>query len=89
MFNRGDTGARTTPIPHVTLDMRGSSSPQPVIAARRALVGMEVGEVLQLVTDCTAAIDDVVLWAREASIEFLLQLELASGVQEFYFRKRE
>lgn len=88
MREKGDTGGCTTPIPHVTLDLRGSSSPPPVIVAKRALAGMRSGEVLQLVIDCTAAIDDIVLWAREASLDFLLQLELASGVQELYLRKR-
>lgn len=79
---------RTLPIPHVTLDMRGVACPGPILQARRLLGGMSSGEVLQLVTDCTAAIDEVPLWSRETAVEFLLALEVASGVQEFYLRKR-
>lgn len=78
---------QTTPIPHVTLDMRGISCPGPILEAKKLLQGMKSGEVLQLITDCTAAIDDVPLWTRVASIEFLLALELTNGAQEFYLKK--
>lgn len=79
---------RTTPIPHVTLDMRGVSCPGPVLGAKKLLQGMQGGEVLLLTTDCTAAIDEVYSWSRMTDVEFLLALEMASGVQEFYLRKR-
>lgn len=80
-------GERTTPIPHVTLDMRGVSCPGPILEAEQLLKGMKSGEVLQLVTDCPAAIGDVPSWCRATSIEFLLALEMANGAQEFYLRK--
>lgn len=79
---------RTSPIPHVTLDMRGISCPGPILEAKKLLEGMKSGEVLQLVTDCTAAIDDIPLWSRATSIEFLLALEIANGAQEFYLQKK-
>lgn len=78
---------QTTPVPHVTLDMRGVSCPGPILEAKKLLDGMKSGEVLQLVTDCTAAIDDVPLWSRATSVEFLLALEMANGAQEFYLKK--
>lgn len=81
-------GVKTTPVPHVTLDMRGVSCPGPIVEAKRLLGGMKSGEVLQLVSDCTAAIDDVPLWSRETDIELLLALEMADGAQEFYLKKR-
>jgi len=81
-------GERTTPVPHATLDMRGVACPGPVVQARKLLEGMQSGEVLHLVTDCTAAIDDVSSWSRATAIEFLMALEQPSGVQEFYLRKR-
>ncbi len=81
-------GEQTRPIPHVTLDMRGISCPGPILQARKLLEGMKSGEVLQLVTDCTAAIDEVPLWSRVTDIEFLFALEIASGAQEFYLKKR-
>lgn len=81
-------GERTTPIPHITLDMRGVSCPGPILGAKKLLDGMQSGEVLQLLTDCTAAIDDIRLWSHEVSIELLLIVEIASGVLEFYLKKK-
>ena len=75
------------PVPHVSLDMRGVACPGPILEAKRLLQGMRDGEILQLVTDCTAAIDDVPVWGQETSIDLLHQREIASGVHEFYLRK--
>lgn len=77
-----------TPTPHVTLDMRGIACPGPIIQAKRLLEAMSSGEVLRLITDCTAAIDDVLAWKQATAIELLLTLEQINGVQEFYFQKR-
>jgi len=63
------------------------SCPGPILEAKRLLQGMKSGEILQLVTDCTAAIDDVPLWSQETSIQLLLAREIGSGVQEFYLQK--
>lgn len=75
------------PVAHATLDMRGVSCPGPILEAKRLLQGMKSGEVLQLVTDCTAAIDDIPLWGQETSIKLLDTREIASGVHEFYLKK--
>lgn len=81
-------GATATPIAHVTLDMRGVSCPGPIAEAKKLLDGMKSGEVLQLVTDCTGAVDDVRSWSQVASIELLASLPMARGAQEFYLKKR-
>jgi TusA-related sulfurtransferase len=75
------------PVPHVSLDMRGVACPGPILQAKRLLQGMHDGEILQLVTDCTAAVDDVPVWGQETAIDLLYQREIASGVHEFYLRK--
>lgn len=75
------------PTPQVSLDMRGVACPGPILEAKRLLRGMGSGEILKLVTDCTAAIDDVPMWGQKTSIDLLYQREIASGVHEFYLRK--
>ncbi len=80
-------GGEAQPVAHVSLDMRGVACPGPILEARRLLRGMRGGEVLQLVTDCTAAADDVPAWGAEAAIDLLHQREIASGVHEFYLRR--
>jgi TusA-related sulfurtransferase len=80
-------GGDARPVPHATLDARGVSCPGPVLKARKLLKDMKSGEVLQLVTDCTAAIDDVPLWSQEASIDLLYMQPVSRGAHEFYLRK--
>jgi len=75
------------PAPHVALDMRGVPCPGPVLEAQRQLRGMRGGEILQLLTDCTAADDDIPAWSRGAAIDLLYQRQTPGGVSEFYLRK--
>lgn len=81
-------GANTTPIAHVTLDMRGVTCPGPILEAKRLLDGMKSGEILQLVTDCPGAIADVESWSRAAAADLLASLPMARNAREFYIRKK-
>jgi TusA-related sulfurtransferase len=81
-------GASTTPIAHVTLDMRGVSCPGPILQAKKLLDGMKEGEVLQLVSDCPGAVSDVESWSKSAAVDLLASLPMARGAQEFYLKKK-
>lgn len=81
-------GANTTPVAHVTLDMRGVSCPGPIVEAKRLLDGMKAGEVLQLVSDCPGALDDIESWSRIAAVELLASLPMARNAREYYLRKK-
>jgi TusA-related sulfurtransferase len=81
-------GAQTTPIAHVTLDMRGVSCPGPILQAKKLLDGMKAGEVLQLVSDCPGSVSDIQSWDRAAGVELLATLPMARGANEFYLRKK-
>lgn len=85
LLRKGSSGAR--PVAHTTLDARGVSCPGPVLQAKKLLKEMNSGEVLQLVTDCTAAVDDIPLWSQETSIELLYTQAVSRGAHEFYLRK--
>jgi TusA-related sulfurtransferase len=80
---------RTLPEPNVTLDLRGVACPGPILEARKLLDGMRTGEVLRLVTDCTAAMDDVPLWTRTSSVELLHSQEVADGAWQFFLRTQK
>jgi tRNA 2-thiouridine synthesizing protein A len=84
---RKGSGDDARPVPHVTLDARGVSCPGPVLKAKKLLKDMKSGEVLQLVTDCTAAVDDIPLWSQETSIQLLYTQQISRGAHEFYLRK--
>lgn len=81
-------GAQTTPIAHVTLDMRGVSCPGPILEAKKLLDGMRPGEVLQLVSDCPGSVADIEAWDRTEAIALLAKLPMARGAHEFYLRKK-
>ncbi|HZV54280.1 MAG TPA: sulfurtransferase TusA family protein [Rhodocyclaceae bacterium] len=81
-------GAQTTPIAHVTVDMRGVSCPGPILQAKKLLDGMKAGEVLQMVSDCPGAVADVQSWGTTAAVEVLATLPMARGAHEFYLRKK-
>ncbi len=80
-------GANATPVAHVTLDMRGVSCPGPIVQAKKLLDGMQVGEVLQLVSDCPGSADDITSWAKAGAAELIFSHESGRGVHEFYLRK--
>jgi tRNA 2-thiouridine synthesizing protein A len=81
-------GASATLVAHVTLDMRGVSCPGPIVQAKKLLDGMQAGEVLQLVSDCPGASDDIASWAKAGAAELLSSHESGRGVHEFYLRRR-
>jgi TusA-related sulfurtransferase len=81
-------GASTTPTAHATLDMRGVSCPGPILEAKKLLDAMKSGEVLQLLSDCPGAMDDIKSWEKMVSIELLATQPMARGAQEFYLRKK-
>lgn len=81
-------GASTTPIAHVTLDMRGVSCPGPILEAKKLLDGMKAGEVLQLVSDCPGVAADIESWGRTTSVELLASMQMARNAYEFYLRKK-
>jgi TusA-related sulfurtransferase len=81
-------GATSTPIAHVTLDMRGVSCPGPILQAKKLLDGMKPAEVLQLVSDCPGSADDITSWAKAGAAELLFSHETGRGIHEFYLKKK-
>jgi TusA-related sulfurtransferase len=80
--------AKTTlPKPHVTLDMRGSACPGPMLGAKRVLDDLLAGEVLLLISDCPGTKDDLLAWPKYADVAILKSDKLAQGGTGFYIRK--
>ena len=50
--------------PTMTLDMRGTSCPAPLLGAKRLIDAMKPGEVLLLLSDCPGTQDDLFAWSR-------------------------
>lgn len=84
-IQKGSAGSR--PAAHVSLDIRGSVCPGPIVEAKKLLNGMQTGEVLKLVSDCPGVQSDISGWASATGMILLDMLEPAAGVYEFYIRK--
>ncbi len=80
-------GQQAVPHPDATLDLRGIACPGPILESKKLLQGMQSGEVLLLVSNCTAAADDIRIWSQATSIELLLVQQAAQGASAFYLRK--
>ncbi len=80
-------GAGSRPAAQVSLDIRGSVCPGPIVEAKKLLNGMQSGEVLKLVSDCPGVQSDISGWASATGMTLLDMLEPAAGVHEFYIRK--
>ncbi len=72
---------------NVSLDIRGAVCPGPISEAKKLLNGMQVGEVLKLVSDCPGVQSDVGGWASATGMALLETTEIAPGVHEFYIQK--
>jgi TusA-related sulfurtransferase len=86
LVTRG-SGKRTLK-PNVTLDMRGTSCPGPILEAKKLLDGMKSGEVLMLVSNCPGTPADVDAWVKNTALELVDRVEIARGAFEFYLRKK-
>lgn len=86
LVTRG-SGKRTLK-PNVTLDMRGTSCPGPILEAKKLLDGMQSGELLMLVSNCPGTPADVDAWVKNTALELVDRIEIARGAFEFYLRKK-
>ena len=80
-------GRRKEPTPQVSLDMRGSVCPGPIVEARKVLEGMGSGEVMRLASNCPGARADVEDWARVTGNRLEEVIEVGPHDWEFYIRK--
>ncbi|MCX7897807.1 MAG: sulfurtransferase TusA family protein [Rhodocyclaceae bacterium] len=77
------------PAFQASLDMRGIACPGPIIEARRLLEALQSGETLLLVSDCSAAFDDIRAWSQASDrIELVATYPASRGAIEFYLRRR-
>ena len=77
----------TRPKPHVTLDMKGSACPGPMLGAKRVLDELLAGEVMLLGSDCPSTRDDLFSWPKYADVEIVKTEKWARGATGYYIRK--
>src|SRR5512144_112303 len=73
--------------PTVTLDMRGTHCPAPLIGAKRIVDDLRPGEVLLLYSDCPGTLDDLFSWSRYTGNDIARTERLTDGGHAYYIRR--
>lgn len=81
-------GRARHPEPAAVLDLRGAVCPGPIVEAKKLLMGMRPGEILQLVSNCPGIEADIADWVKATAIELVASDEIAAGEYEFFLRRR-
>lgn len=87
LITRG-SGRKAAPKANVTLDMRGTTCPGPILEAKKVLDGMQSGEILMLASNCPGTPADVDAWVKNTALELVERIDVARGAFEFYLRKK-
>ncbi len=70
-----------------TLDCKGMLCPMPIVKTRKAMKGMEVGELLEMFSTDPGAMPDMNAWARQTKHELLEAQELEERLFRFVVKK--
>lgn len=69
-----------------TVDARGTSCPGPILAAKKAIVEIKTGEVMEVLSSDPGTKKDIPAWAKKTGHEFLGLLEEA-GYWKLYVKR--
>ena len=73
--------------PDRTLDCRGLIYPGPILEAEKALAGMAVGQVLEVITTDANTRPDLKTWASRVNVEIAAITDEVEGQYSFFARK--
>ena len=71
-----------------TVDARGTSCPGPILAAKKGIVDVRVGEVMAVLSTDSGTQRDLPAWAKKTGQEFLGLVEQAGYFKLFIRRAR-
>ncbi len=69
-----------------TVDARGTSCPGPILAAKKGIPGVKVGEIMEVLATDTGTLKDLPAWAKKMGHEYLGAVEEA-GYMRLFVRK--
>lgn len=72
--------------PDKVVDARGTSCPGPILAAKKAIVDVKTGEILEILATDTATPKDIPAWAKKMGHEYLGVIEDA-GTFKLYVKR--
>ena len=69
------------------MDLKGLPCPMPVVKLRRAIKGMEVGEILEMIATDPGVVPDMQAWENQTRHEVLLTENQGEGKFRFLIKK--
>jgi len=69
-----------------TVDARGTSCPGPILAAKKGIPGVKVGEIMEVQATDSGTVKDLPAWAKKMGHEFLGVIE-EPGFMRLFVRK--
>ena len=73
--------------PDTFLDCSGLGCPMPVVKIRRAIKGMEVGQILEMIATDPGVVPDMQAWENQTRHEVLLTEDQGEGKFRFLIKK--
>ncbi len=73
--------------PDKFLDCKGLLCPMPVVKTKRAIKGMDIGQVLEMIATDPGAVPDMEAWAKQTRHELRLAEEQGEELFRFLIRK--
>ena len=70
-----------------TLDAKGLSCPMPVLKSKKAIKGIEIGQVLEILATDPGSMNDIAAWTRTTGQE-LLESSEDNGIYRFLVRRQ-
>lgn len=70
----------------VVIDAKGLACPMPIVRAKKAMDGLQKGQIMELETTDKGSLNDFQAWARQNHHE-LLKVEEDNGVFRFFVKK--
>ncbi len=69
-----------------TVDARGTSCPGPILAAKKGIVDVKVGEIMMVLATDSGTKKDLPAWAKKMGHDYLGVLE-ESGIFKLYVKR--
>lgn len=70
----------------LVVDTKGLACPMPIVKAKKALDGMQSGQVMEVLSTDKGSVNDFQAWVKQTKHE-LVKIEEEQGVYKFYVRK--
>ena len=69
-----------------TVDARGTSCPGPILAAKKGMVDVKVGEIMEVLATDSGTLKDLPAWSKKMGHEYLGSVE-EPGFMKLYVKK--